>query len=126
MARARSRSASGESYVNGLRQKLAVMEAEAAALDDEWEAERRGQLLIKAAWPASLSSSSKSPTSTSAAASELRAHLEAVLDADRSGDELLLSITAQHCTRCAVNVVNGAEDGAIAFGQVRAHLRSAE
>ncbi|KAI8471008.1 MAG: hypothetical protein J3K34DRAFT_520909 [Monoraphidium minutum] len=111
-----------------LRSKLALLEAQAGALDD-WEASSGafaggGDGLIKAARAAACSprpraASPPSPGAAAAAAaaaavSELKAHLEAVLRADRAGGGgALADITQQHCIAAAVRVICDAEDGAL-------------
>jgi hypothetical protein len=104
--------------LDGLRGKLALLEAQAGLLSDEWEATTSdngcSSPLIKAVHSAPPPPRPRSPSLAAAGViSDLKAHLEAVLDADRAGDDLMSSITQQHCIACAVRVIQDAEDGSL-------------
>lgn len=104
-----------------LRAKLALLEQQADLLDMENQAaaaaeaqersyERRNIDLIRAAHdrPRSLSAPALGASATADTVSELKSYLQAVVDADRAGDEVLSGITERHCITYAVEVVNAA------------------
>lgn len=100
------------SSMEKLRSKLALLEAQADILDD-WEAERQ-----RAPCQTAHIKAARAPCVVADMISELKTYLEAVVDADRAADPLLLSITQQHCISYAVRVIDEVEQGTVPAGKV--------
>jgi len=103
-----------------LRRKLALLDAQAGAPDELEAAEQEaacGQLL-KAVRSSSPAPRAPASSAASDAVSDLKMYLEAVLDADRAGDDVLLAITQQHCIAFAVKVINEAEGALVPLDKV--------